>query len=246
MKVWVPILFVLIVLGIAILWRTRERFSSAATEPICPDGLELVGQRCRRAGGDPNEDGASPVCPDDHILTIENGVTKCEPIKQSAPEEPQESVADEDTGATATPTDTGTGTTQGGVTPTSVRKNTVLGPVFTSYGAQIDGGDPDAWKRTQYPELLGGGDPASRQRQRGGFGIGIGSLTGGIEFQGALPTAGGLGTTEDSRFFPSSRQPGDMELIPDPYRVSQQFSSASYSFKTEPSPFLTDFSAFTR
>jgi hypothetical protein len=38
--------------------------------------------------------------------------------------------------------------------------------------------------------------------------------------------------------------PGDMEIIPDPYRVSQQFASSSYSFKTEPVPFLTDFSAF--
>ena len=40
--------------------------------------------------------------------------------------------------------------------------------------------------------------------------------------------------------------PGDMEIIPDPYRVSQQFAASSYSFKTEPVPFLTDFSAFQR
>jgi hypothetical protein len=37
-----------------------------------------------------------------------------------------------------------------------------------------------------------------------------------------------------------------MDLIQDPYRVSQQFASSSYSFKTEPVPFLTDFSAFQR
>jgi hypothetical protein len=37
-----------------------------------------------------------------------------------------------------------------------------------------------------------------------------------------------------------------MDLVQDPYRVSQQFASSSYSFKTEPVPFLTDFSAFQK
>ena len=53
---------------------------------------------------------------------------------------------------------------------------------------------------------------------------------------------GGKNSTSNAQSF----APGDMEMIPDPYRVSQQFASSSYSFKTEPVPFLTDFSAFQR
>jgi hypothetical protein len=354
MKFWVPILLLLIVLGIAILLRTRERFSSGAVDPVCSDGLVLVGEKCRGEGSisetgqcpdgtSMNEEGMcqrleDPRCPPFYTMRVENGVAKCEPENRPAEPSDEEMMAQQkelpscpagyqdrsdgkgpnlqcekdvgepkcpdnssieptlrgmkcvnrndgsmtepqcqsgivvrvqdgsgrfkcverividratgDTigGATDGPvggatTGATTDTTERGVTPATVRKNNVLGPVFTSYGSPVDGGDPNTWKSKQYPELLGGGDPAARQREQGaggGFGFGLGSLT------GAMPTAAGLGATEQSRFFPTSRQPGDMELIPDPYRVSQQFSSASYSFKTEPTPFLTDFSAFFR
>jgi hypothetical protein len=63
---------------------------------------------------------------------------------------------------------------------------------------------------------------------------------------GSLPNASALGADEMSRYFPFSRSPGDMDVIPDPYRVAQTFSTASYSSKTEPTPFLTDFSAFQK
>jgi hypothetical protein len=59
-----------------------------------------------------------------------------------------------------------------------------------------------------------------------------------------LPSSASLGTDPLSGFLPFSRQPGDQELIPDPYRVSQSYSPSSYSSKNEPVPFLTDFSAF--
>jgi hypothetical protein len=59
-----------------------------------------------------------------------------------------------------------------------------------------------------------------------------------------LPSSASLGTDPMSGFLPFSRQPGDQELIPDPYRVSQSYSASSYSSKNEPVPFLTDFSAF--
>jgi hypothetical protein len=103
----------------------------------------------------------------------------------------------------------------------------------------------DSSRTNQYPELLGGGENKPSTRIEGG-GIVPPSKSWQLAMSGTLPTDASLGTTENSRFLPFSRQPGDMELIPDPYRVSQQFSSASYSFKTEPVPFLTDFSAFQR
>jgi hypothetical protein len=61
-----------------------------------------------------------------------------------------------------------------------------------------------------------------------------------------MPSSASLGTDALSRFLPFSRQPGDMDLVPDPYRVSQSYSPSSYSSKNEPVPFLTDFSAFQK
>jgi hypothetical protein len=63
---------------------------------------------------------------------------------------------------------------------------------------------------------------------------------------GSLPNSTSTGSDERSRYFPYSRMPGDMDVIPDPYRVAQTFSASSYASKTEPVPFLTDFSAFQR
>jgi hypothetical protein len=368
MKFWVPILLLLIGIGIAIAWRTRERFAVGSIPPTWEEGLTMIEGACRGDSVDTvngecpqgtfmNEENmcqriVPPMCPVGYDLQIndELGTSMCVPFEQPPADKPADKpAAGEDMldltcsdGSKAIgekcfdPADTGTppnvcsgsaqlengmcvtllegGTTVGsespecpsgtmlkadnkcvaytiqqcpsgytkqiippgrvkcvrtkqggtaggtasgtadepadepadeGVTPATVRKNNVLGPVFTSYGAPVEESSPDSSKGNQYPELLGGGDPASRQREGGGsgggeFGIGIGDLT------GSMPTAGGLGSTEESRFFPTSRQPGDMDLIPDPYRVSQQFSTSSYSFKTEPTPFLTDFSAFSR
>lgn len=61
-----------------------------------------------------------------------------------------------------------------------------------------------------------------------------------------LPGSASLGSDFLSGFLPFSRQPGDMDRIPDPYRVSQTYSPSSYSSKNEPVPFLTDFSAFQK
>jgi hypothetical protein len=125
----------------------------------------------------------------------------------------------------------------------------VFGPTFTGMGEGDGVSGYDSSKTNQYPELIGGGGSSTSTRTSGAGGAGVGFGFGGIgaDFGGAaLPTTGGLGSDPNNRFFPTSRTPGDMEIIPDPYRVSQQFQTSSYSFKTEPVPFLTDFSAFYR
>ena len=93
----------------------------------------------------------------------------------------------------------------------------------------------DSSKTNQYPELLGGGDSRPSTRIEGA-GIVPPSKSWQLSNDGSLPTADSL----------KSSVPGDKDLIPDPYRVSQQFSTSSYSFKTDPVPFLTDFSAFQK
>ena len=97
---------------------------------------------------------------------------------------------------------------------------------------------------TPYPELLGGiFEPSTRIE---GVGVVGPSQNWRLGQSGDLPSACSLGAEERSAFFPFSRCPGDRDLIPDPYRVSQTYSAASYGSKTEPVPFLTDFSAFLK
>jgi len=60
------------------------------------------------------------------------------------------------------------------------------------------------------------------------------------------PSSSSLGSDPDSQYLPYSRTPGDQDLIPDPYRVAANFTASTGSTKTEPVPFLTDFSAFMK
>ena len=137
------------------------------------------------------------------------------------------------------------GTTTGGTSGTTQgansggggnRRQQVFGPLFMGQGDPGPAG-VDSSTTNRYPELLGGN--SGRESTRTGAGIvqpsGIGIT---------LPSLNSLGLNANSNMFPFSRSPGDMETIPDPFRVSQQFSASSYSSKTEPVPFLTDFSAF--
>ena len=153
---------------------------------------------------------------------------------------------------TNTTTATTTGTSTGGSSTSSLgpnsgggRRGQVFGPTFNGIGNDGKVRPMDSSKTNNYPELLGGGDGKPSTRIDGA-GIVDPSKNWQLAMNGSLPSSASLGSDENSKYFPYSRQPGDMELIPDPYRVSQQFSSASYSFKTEPTPFLTDFSAFLR
>jgi hypothetical protein len=73
---------------------------------------------------------------------------------------------------------------------------------------------------------------------------GVGVVGGSQAGAATLPSSASLGSDPMSGFLPFSRQPGDQELIADPYRVAQSYSASSYSSKNEPVPFLTDFSAF--
>jgi hypothetical protein len=58
-----------------------------------------------------------------------------------------------------------------------------------------------------------------------------------------LPSSKSTGSEEDAKYFGSSRVPGDKDTVPNPY---QEFSPSSGSYKTEPVPFLSDFSAFQK
>ena len=145
-------------------------------------------------------------------------------------------------GASAGNTSGGSSTSSFGPNSGSGTGGPVWGPAFTSFGSLLGGSTGDSTQSTQYPMLLGGLGNASTRLE--GAGITQPSSSWQLSMSGQLPSSGSLGSDANSQFLPYSRTPGDQDIIPDPFRVSQQFSAASYSSRPEPTPFLTDFSAF--
>lgn len=204
-----------------------------------------------------NVDPSRPLNPDaickkpGHIIgMVMGGMPKCiaSGVTSAAPVTPAPPLNPDLVGGPRPPAGVTTGNTTGGASDTSLgptnnpgpRNNQIYGPVFTSKGNPGKPGG-DSSKMNVYPELLGGIIKPSTRVE--GAGIVKPSKNSDTSL---LPSAGGLGATEDSKYFPTSRTPGDMDLIPDPFRVSQTFSASNYSFKTDPVPFLTDFSAFQK
>ena len=153
------------------------------------------------------------------------------------------------TGATGGGSGTGTGTgdaagnsTGGSSTtyiPTSGPNNgNIWGPAFAGLGDNAGFGATGNTKR-DYPTLLGPKPKESVMVE--GAGIAPVSQHTSLVKSGILPGASGTGSDPNSRFFGSSRVPGDRDLIPD---SNQEFTPSIGSAKTEPVPYLSDFSAF--
>ena len=148
---------------------------------------------------------------------------------------------------------TTTGTTTGGSSTSSPGPTTggagrfgVWGPISGGRGEGGNGPIGNSTTTTQYPELMGGMNAGGDKTRIDGIGLTEPSQNWKLSMSGMLPSAAGLGSGDLSKYLPWSRTPGDMDKIPDPYRVSKTFSTSSYSSKTEPVPFLADFSAFQR
>jgi hypothetical protein len=61
-----------------------------------------------------------------------------------------------------------------------------------------------------------------------------------------LPSLDSLGSNPENQYAPTSRVPGDQDLVPNPYLQSTSYSLANNSQKTDPVPFLANFSAFQK
>ena len=108
------------------------------------------------------------------------------------------------------------------------------------------GTDANGNSKRDYPTLLGPQPKASTMIE--GAGIANVSQHRTLVTSGALPGASSTGSDPSSQFFGtartpggSSKSPGDQDLIPNPY---QEFTPSVGSSKTEPIPYLSDFSAF--
>ena len=150
---------------------------------------------------------------------------------------------------TGTGTGTGTGDAAGNSTggssttyiPNSGPNNgNIWGPAFAGLGDNAGFGATGRSKR-DYPTLLGPEPKESVMVE--GAGIAPVSQHTSLVKSGILPGASGTGSDPSSRFFGSSRVPGDRDLILDP---NQEFTPSIGSSKTEPVPYLADFSAFLR
>jgi hypothetical protein len=149
---------------------------------------------------------------------------------------------------TPTPQSPGPGASSSAAAPTTgtgaaqVQGFQLFGPRFTEYGTPLSGlglNGAGGAEASQFPELLGGREKGGPGAARAAGGAGAAGGTGPM-----LPPSSSLGTDLGSMFFPFSRTPGDMDLVPDPFRAMNNFSLASYTPKTDPVPFLPDFSAF--
>lgn len=117
-------------------------------------------------------------------------------------------------------------------------KGNIWGPAFSGLGnnsgpGAISGGPRD------YPTLLGPKPKESTMVD----GAGIVNPSQHQTLIAGLPSALGTGSDPNSQYFGSSRVPGDKDLFPNPYI---EFTPSTGSSKTEPIPFLSDFSAFFR
>jgi hypothetical protein len=175
-------------------------------------------------------------------VCVSNGVVNARVTVSAPPVTPSGASVD------STAADVGTtGGSSNSLGPTNIPAGTkgarvVYGPEWKGLGeGGISGGDSTSTR--SYPVLLGPEPVASTRID--GVGVVAPSQNYLLGISGMLPSADSLGAGELSRFLPFSRPTAPNAGI-DPWRVASAFSTASYSQKTDPVPFLADFSAFQR
>jgi len=127
-------------------------------------------------------------------------------------------------------------------------KMPVDGPTWGGVGSSIM--TRSAASSQPAPALYGPVGSGARGADTNGFGFGGGSLSGWGYSQknsvdtSMLPSGESTGSEPSNAYAVTSRVPGDMDMFPFPYIQSSSYSLANGSMKTDPVPFLTDFSAF--
>jgi hypothetical protein len=118
--------------------------------------------------------------------------------------------------------------------------NNVFGPAFVGVGA--NGNAAGQVGPVPYPYLYGPKPDSSTMVP--GAGIAQPSQAATLTDSGALPSSKGTGSDKNSQYFGASRVPGDKDIVPNPYATNLAYTPSAGSSKTEPLPYLTDFSAF--
>jgi len=118
--------------------------------------------------------------------------------------------------------------------------NNVFGPAFVGVG--VNSNNAGQIGPVPYPYLYGPKPDSSTMVP--GAGIAQPSQAATLVDSGALPSSKGTGSDKNSQYFGASRVPGDKDIVPNPYATNLAYTPSAGSSKTEPLPYLTDFSAF--
>lgn len=271
MKKWILLLVAILVLVLLIVRERYTNYEEALADvgqtagyitPTCETGYIISSDNATCSKDGTNET-KSPSCPTGTSFVKRGTAGVCEPTSPGAAETTSSTPASIPT-ALSSPTLTqspavtspipssspavtglttgGSSTSSRGSTATTGSGKGVWGPAFPGFGENGGPSSGDSTKRTEYPTLLGGFMGSKPSSMVPGVGV-VSPSTPGL----TLPSSVSLGADANSGFLPYSRQPGDMDVIPDPYRLSKTFSASNYSSKQkEPTPFLADFSAFTK
>jgi hypothetical protein len=145
----------------------------------------------------------------------------------------------------------------------NIKKGNIFGPRYTGMGTNAgEGGSGGMNTIGEYPTLIGPQPKESKMVE--GAGVTAISQNQSLVKSGVLPDPTSTGSDPNSQFFGTSRtpardggpggasggpggqggasrSPGDQDLFPNPY---QEFTPSVGSSKTEPVPYLSDFSAF--
>lgn len=142
------------------------------------------------------------------------------------------------TTTTIDPIDFWPGTRNSGTAPRAPagNKQPVGGPTFGGTGVSLMSGSGKT-PRSE-PALYGpsSGDQASR--------FGFGSSQKNSQDTSMLPSFGSAGSEPENQYAVTSRVPGDQDIFAPGFAQSSSYSLANSSMKTNPVPFLADFSAF--
>ena len=230
---------------------------SESAQPTCPSG-KVLGDDATGGFGCISFPFQTASCPSGYTLQTGFGTQRCSrtgaassaagpPGGGSAMTSSGTAMAGNTTGGSSTSVFGPTAGGRAGGTAGGASKYMVWGPLGGGRAEGEEGVQPsDTSKTNKYPELMGGLGAGGDKTRIDGVGLTEPSSSWQLSMSGMLPDAKSLGTSELSKYLPFSRSPGDMDKVPDPYRVSQTFRTSSYSSKTEPVPFLSDFSAFQK
>jgi hypothetical protein len=130
----------------------------------------------------------------------------------------------------------------------------VDGPTYGGNGiSDLTGATSSRSEPSLYGPSAGGGgaNGAGKRGGMGGFGGGDGSVGfGNMKINSTdfsmLPSSASAGSDPNNQYAVTSRAPGDQDIYAPGYAQSSSYSLANASLKTDPVPFLTDFSAFQK
>jgi len=262
MKKWTLTLIFAAVVFLLFMWSIREHFDTYEdalksvgqsagytdlTKPKCPSGYAYDSEsgKCKSPSGE-----VAPTTSVQSACAQEISTKSWDEVSEECKKQAVNGPSGGTTGGSSTISQTNSGGTTGGSSlipqPNSggSSKGNIWGPAYTGLGD--NSGDGLGSGTREYPTLLG---PKPKDSTMiAGAGISKPSIHTQLSKPGALPSSSSTGSSEESKFFGASRVPGDQDMYPGFFggAGSTAYTPSSGSSKTDPVPFLSDFSAFLK